>query len=59
MDKYPFFPDPEAMEDTVAYIEREWPDISDAWNCARFVLRNEHMKDLDRLCGFWARHEHD
>lgn len=51
--------DPEAITDTVDYIKREWPDISDKVNCARWILRHEEQQELDKLCCFWQRHEAD
>jgi len=51
--------DPEAITDTVDYIKREWPDISDKVNCARWILRHEDQTGLDQLCCFWQRHEAD
>lgn len=48
--------DPEAMRDTMNYIETEWPTITDVHGCAKFVLRNEHDRPIDALCSFWLRH---
>lgn len=49
----------EAMRDTMAYIEREWPDIGDVHGCAQYVLRNETEFTLDQMCCFFMRHEND
>jgi hypothetical protein len=43
----------------IGHIEREWPDISDKANCARWILRREDHTELDQLCCFWQRHEAD
>lgn len=54
--------------ETINYIEREWPDILDANSCARWVINRtgnggiyatQDIKQIDKLCCFWMRHEHD
>ena len=47
-------------EQILAFIETEWPDISDKENCLRWILGKPHPgRTLHQLCCFWARHEHD
>ena len=47
-------------EQLMAFIEAEWPDISDKWGCIRWLTGKRHPnKSLDQLCCFWMRHEHD
>lgn len=52
----------------IEYIEAEWPDIYDANGCARWVINRtgnggiyatQDIKQIDKLCCFWMRHEHD
>ena len=56
------------LTETIDYIEREWPDIFDSNSCARWVIKRtgdggiyatQDIKQIDRLCCFWMRHEHD
>ena len=43
----------------MAFIEAEWPDISDK-GCIRWITSKRHPnRSLDQLCCFWMRHEHD
>ena len=49
----------------LAYIDSDWPDISDKTGCIRWLTHKYHGivlapgADLDQLCCFWMRHEHD
>lgn len=53
------------LTETIDYIEAEWPDILDANSCARWLIKRTGggppitSKQLDQLCCFWMRHEHD
>ena len=44
----------------ISYIERVWPDVMDAKNCARWILNDPPAgSTLESLCCYWMRHEHD
>ena len=56
------------LTETIDYIEAEWPDIYDANSCARWLIHRtgnggiyatSDTKQLDQLCCYWMRHEHD
>jgi hypothetical protein len=52
----------------IKYIESDWPTISDANSCARWILKqadaglfpeNYGLRQVNICCSFWSRHEHD
>jgi len=52
------------ITEIISQIERDWPDISDKNNCARWIVLGREKKrfpedlSVDHLCSFWSRHEH-
>ena len=43
----------------LAYIETDWPDISDKENCVHWIVNTDLPgRTLAELCCYWARNEH-
>ena len=62
------------LTELIDYIGNEWPTITDANSCARWILKltngtpqlpvylshNIRINNVvDELCCYWSRHEHD
>ena len=56
------------LTELINYIEANRPDIFDSNSCARWIIKRtgnggiyaaQNTKQLDQLCRFWMRHEHD